>query len=64
METELRDIEDLVARFELPEKEAPTKSRVRRVIDKVAEAGGEEAWRAKLEAERKLKKKRGPTRKK
>jgi DNA polymerase delta subunit 1 len=65
-ETELRDIEDLVARFELPEKEAPAESRVRRVIDKVAEAGGEEAWRAKLEAERKLKKKkkRGPTRKK
>jgi DNA polymerase delta subunit 1 len=55
--TEVQDIEDLLERFSVPEKEEPTIFRPRRVIDKVAEAGGEEAWRAKILADKKRKKK-------
>jgi DNA polymerase elongation subunit (family B) len=52
--TEVADIEDVLARFDEPEKEAAAVGAAkRRVIDKVAEAGGEEAWRAQLLAKRK-----------
>lgn len=55
---DVQDIEDVLARFDAPEREPPQVERVRRVIDKVAEAGGEEAWRAKLLAAKKQKRQR------
>ena len=47
---EVADIEDILGRFDAPEKEQALTSAEapprRRIIDRVAEAGGEEAWRA------------------
>ncbi len=51
------DIEDLLKRFELPEKTVIPVARKRTAdgwqVDKVAAAGGEAAWRAQLDAKRK-----------
>ena len=59
------DMEDLLARFDTPDKPPDGEveiHRPRRVIDKVAEAGGEAAWRAQREANAK-KSRRGRKRK-
>ncbi len=45
---DVSDIEDVLTRFDEPEKAAPLERRERRVIDRVTEAGGEAAWRASL----------------